>query len=68
MKNQPITVWFSWNEKAKKFEHHHIEDGHSNQDIPVMFSSAQQSWVKQKWEKKWQFLDQDSKIVNEAES
>lgn len=69
---KPITVWRSQEitDGVKVWVHHHIEDGHSDSDKPIVLKDEdgedykdQKGWKKMIWEKEWCYL-QNNVVVH----
>jgi len=41
-----VTKWEVWNDKAKSWEHNHIEPGHVDADTPTVKCLSQKAWGK----------------------
>lgn len=51
-----VTVWYRWNEKKKRWEHNHYENGWSEENTPNPSSDEQQVWLKCKWRSELRWL------------
>lgn len=59
-----ITCWYSFDHKKNVFEFNHIEDGHSERDVPLAQHPHQvKSWKGQQWQKKHAYLEADAATV-----
>ena len=58
---KPITVWQTF--RDGKWQHNHIEDGHSECLSPKPQSEQQQVWDKQTWIKEHKHLNRNNEVV-----
>jgi hypothetical protein len=65
---KPVTIWERWYKKPEpgKYEHNHIEDGHSDRDFPKAITKEQHnSWIKADgWKSTHCYLDENNKVIN----
>ncbi len=61
---KPITVWERYSESHWAWEHNHIEDGHTESDIPLAHNKDQaNAWKKGKWNAIHAHLDENNIVV-----
>ena len=64
---KPITVWERWYNKPApgRYEHNHIEGGHSDRDVPrAIIQEQHNSWINADgWKATFCYLDADNKVV-----
>jgi len=58
---KPITVWQTF--RYGKWQHNHIEDGHSERIIPKPQSNQQQVWDNQEWIKEHKHMNRNNEVV-----
>ena len=58
-KISPVTAWCMYDKKQDTYIHHHIEDGHCDNDIPTPKESIHSSWENQKWVKEFKWIRSD---------
>jgi len=62
---KPITVWERYSDSHKAWEHNHIEDGHSDKDIPLAHTKDQgRGWKGGKWRKVHAHLTETNVVVD----
>jgi hypothetical protein len=58
---KPVTVWKTWNELERGWQHNHIEDGHvdalQTHPKPKGDFPLQKQWSKQAWIKRHMHID-----------
>lgn len=59
---KPITVWYRGNADGR-FEHNHIEDGHSEELVPkALFPQQAKAWCNEHWIGEHAWLDENYKV------
>lgn len=59
----PITLWNRYDKESDSFQFNHLEDGHSDRDVPYAKFPEQKGWVNSKWTREHAYLDGENRVV-----
>ena len=63
---KPITVWLRFDDKTKRWNHNHIEDGHITANKPTGNKEQNRSWGAGTWMFRHKYLDSNYKVISRS--
>lgn len=61
---KPVTLWYRLDHETKSYQYNHLEDGHSDREVPhAKFPEQLKSWSGDKWKKEHAHLDENNVVL-----